>query len=124
MTADVHVNRSRESQLPVLQDDGVLVLRDAIDGAIERPVEDDARRLAAHARVALREEHRELFSALLALGREFSALNHAGAAATRAARATDPPLSWLVLTDGAERHERAPSPTRVRHDELLWRPVA
>src|SRR6185503_11046978 len=124
MTGHVHVNRSREPELPVLQDDGVLVLRDAIDRTIERPIENDAGRLAAHARVALREEHGKLLGTLLAFGCELSALNHARSAATRTARPSDSPFPRLVMAGGAQRNERAAAATRIGHHELLWGPVA
>src|SRR4029453_3253297 len=50
---EVHVNRPLETHLPVLEDDGVLVLRDPVHRTIESPVEDDARRLAAEAWIVL-----------------------------------------------------------------------
>src|SRR5262245_64689762 len=92
MRFHVHVNRPREPELPILQDDGVAVLRDAIDWAVERPVEDDARRLATHARVVLVEEHGKLFSTLLACRCELGALNHPRAFATGARWTADPPF--------------------------------
>src|SRR5262245_23544775 len=124
MSGHVHLNCSREPELPVLQDDGVLVLRDAIDRTIERPIEDDARRLAAHARVALREEHRKLLGTLLAFGCELSALNHARSATAPTARPPDSPFAWLVLAGGAQRNERAAATSRISHHELLRSPVA
>src|SRR5678816_1257480 len=120
----VHLNRAREPELAVLQHDGVLVLRDAIDGAVERPVEDDARGLAPHARVVLGEEHRELLGALFTLRRQLGALNHSRPAAARSSRTTDPPLSWLVLTGGTQRHQRAAAASRIGHHQLLRGPVA
>ncbi len=47
----VHEDRSLQTELAVLNNDGVFVLRDAIDGAVEGPVEDDAGRLAAESRI-------------------------------------------------------------------------
>ena len=109
MTGHVHVDRSREPELPALQDDRVFVLCDAIDRTIECPVEDDARRFAAHARIVLREEHRELFGTFLALRCELGTLNDARTAATCAARPSDSPFSrlyWLAVLRGTRAPPR------------------
>jgi hypothetical protein len=53
MLLQVHVNRPFQIHLAVLDDDRVAVLRDPVDRAVKRPVEDDARRLAPEARVVL-----------------------------------------------------------------------
>src|SRR4030081_1316755 len=49
----VHMHGPGEPHLSILQDDRVLVLGDAIDRAIEGPVEDDAGRLAPHPGIVL-----------------------------------------------------------------------
>src|SRR6185295_17427288 len=64
----VHVNRAREAELAVLERDRVAALRDAIDGAVERPVEQDARRLATHARVLGRAAAERVGGGLARLG--------------------------------------------------------
>src|SRR5678815_3629798 len=123
MTRHVHVNRSREPELTVLQHDRVLVLRDAIDRAVEGPIEDDARGLAAHPGIVLVEQHGKLLGALLPFRRQLRALNHARTAATGAPRSADPPFARLEVAGGAQRHERAATATRIGHDELFRRPV-
>src|SRR5215813_8179155 len=49
----VHINRTLQSELPIFEKDRVLVLCDAVDRTIERPIEDDAGCLAAEARIVL-----------------------------------------------------------------------
>src|SRR4030095_17123078 len=53
MLLHVHVDRPLQIHLAVLDDDRVPVLRDPVDGAVKRPVEDAARGLAPEARVVL-----------------------------------------------------------------------
>ncbi len=53
MRLQVQVDRALQVHLPVLDDDVSLVLRDAVDRAVERPVEDDAGGLALEARVVV-----------------------------------------------------------------------
>src|SRR5262245_33077466 len=53
MLLHVHVDRPLQIHLAVLDEDRVAVLCDPVDRAVERPVEDDARRLAPEARVVL-----------------------------------------------------------------------
>src|SRR4030095_14528775 len=97
VTRHVHVDRPREPKLTVLQYDRVLVLRDAIDRTVERPIKDHARSLAAHPGVVLVEKRCELRGAFLAFRRQLGTLNHAGTTTTAAARTTDAPFSGLVL---------------------------
>ncbi len=59
MLRHVHVDDALEAVEPVVDDDAVLLLRDAIDGAVEHPVEDDARRPATQARVVGGRPHLE-----------------------------------------------------------------
>src|SRR2546430_8847651 len=51
MFFDVHIHGSFQSELTILNNDRVLVLSNAVDGSIKRPVEDDARGFAAKSRI-------------------------------------------------------------------------
>src|SRR6187200_2991227 len=82
MLLQVHVDRPLQIHLAVLDDDRVAVLRDPVDGAVKRPVEDDARRLAPEAGVVLLRKRSSLF--LAALGELGAAIG------SRACRATSP----------------------------------
>src|SRR5207249_1797528 len=69
MLLHVRIDGPLEAHLSVLKKDGVLVLRDPVDWSVERPVEDDAGRLAAEARIVLlREGCGRLLSELGQLG--------------------------------------------------------
>src|SRR5687767_12467182 len=54
----VHVNRPPQVHLTVVDEDLVAVLLNAIDRAVEGPVEDDAGRLALESRIVLLRELR------------------------------------------------------------------
>src|SRR5262245_21718999 len=49
MILQLHVDRSLQTELAVLDHDRIFVLRDAVDRTIKRPIEDDARGFAAKA---------------------------------------------------------------------------
>jgi hypothetical protein len=112
------MNRAREAELAVLERDRVGRLRDAIDGAVVGPIEDDARRLAAHPRIVLRVVRFERVRLLAAGRRE---LDVARSVLTRVLRRVRTRLEALCLR---ERDERAAAAARVRHHELLGRPIA
>ncbi len=59
MLGHVHVDHALEAEEAVVDDDAVLLLRDPVDGAVEHPVEDDARGPAAQPRVVLGRPHPE-----------------------------------------------------------------
>ncbi len=98
----VHEDRSFQAELAVLNNDGVFVLRDAVDWAVEGPVEDDARRLAAESRIVFTlERSRGLCSGL----RQFAAAVEPRPARRAASPAsTCGPLAGLVVGQLIERH--------------------
>src|SRR5262249_20730734 len=108
MVRHIHVDRPLQSELAILNNDCVLALCDAVDGTIESPIEDDARRLAAKARIIVPRKFR---SRLLSKLRQFGptveprpcGLATTPACATGAGRA----FAGLVLTQLAERHQSA-----------------
>src|SRR5688572_242735 len=53
MLLHVHVDGSFESELSVLDHDRILVLRDPVDGPVERPVENDAGCLTLEPRIVI-----------------------------------------------------------------------
>ena len=104
-----------------------LVLLNAVDRAVERPVEDDAGRLAVEARIVLRHELRRRF---LAARGHFGSGVHAGpgltaastAAAAAAAGARFSRLRcWPSVLRGTSAPPRA---ARIGHHDLFGRPVA
>src|SRR5437773_2644931 len=122
MLLHVHVDRPLEPHLAVLHDDRVLVLRDAVHRTVERPVEDDARRLAAEARVVFALEVGGGFRAELGQLRPAVEARSGGGTAPRsacAATASAAPFTWLVLIERAERHEPAAGAARIDHHHLF-----
>ncbi len=122
----VRMDRAPQIQLAVEDDDVVAVLLNAVDRAVECPVEDDVGRLALEARIVLRHELRRRF---LTCGGHFGSGVHAGSGLTAAstATATAAPgarFSRLRCWERAQRHERAAAPARIGHHDLLGRPVA
>src|SRR5688500_12129292 len=103
MGLHVHVDRAPQVHLPVLNQNRVLVLRDAIHRAVEDPVEDDARRLAAKTRIVIAGElRRRLFTKWRELGAAIEARAGLG---TRAATTTAAPLARFQLLELTERHQ-------------------
>src|SRR5688572_848152 len=122
----VHVNRAPQVHLPVVDQNRVAILRDAIDGAVEGPVEDDAGRLALEPRIVLL---RELRRGSVTCGRELGTGVGArsggrASAAPSAAAAARPTLARLDGGDLAQRDESAAFPGWIGHDDLFRRPVA
>src|SRR5688572_20100174 len=126
MLLQVHGDRSLQTKLTILQDDGVLVLSNAIHGTVKRPIKSDARRLAAESRIVLASKAVGL---LLAEFGEFGAAVH-----LRTGTATGPAITApsarcaaggrsLLLAQGTQAHEPSTGSPRVGHDHLFGRPV-
>src|SRR5688572_19332631 len=129
MLLQVHGDRSLQTKLTILQDDGVLVLSNAIHGTVKRPIKSDTRRLAAESRIVLASKARGL---LLAEFGEFGA-----AVRLRTGTATGPAITAtsarsaaggrsllsLLLAQGTQAHEPSTGSPRVGHDHLFGRPV-
>src|SRR5262249_24260330 len=121
-----HVDRSLQSHLPVLNDDGVLVLRDAVDGPVKRPVKNDACGFTAKTRIVLAcsearnflfTERTQLCSAIKA--RSCRSTSSAATTPTGASR-TSP---RFILRVFAEPHQAAAHAAWIHHYKLLGLPV-
>src|SRR5690242_19196134 len=134
MLLHVHVDGTLQCQLTVLNHDRVFVLRDPVHRSVEGPVEDDARRFAAKAWIVFAlEGGRFLLAECGELGAvvETRSGRRCPATGSRAAStATCPGASRArrrrraALTDLAEWYEAAAGAARIRHHDLLRRPIA
>ncbi len=123
MRLHVHVDRSSEAQLTILQNNRVPVLRDAVDRPIKGPIENDAGGLATKPRIVF---SRELGSGLFAEFRQFGTAIKTRPRLTRTAAAATASRTALRpgLIHGAERHQTTANTARICHDKLLGRPVS
>src|SRR5215831_15395233 len=106
----VQIHDPLQTELPVFNDDRVFALRNAIDGSVECPVKDDARRFAAKARVIISYEIScGFFSRLGQFASAVETRACSGAASSRAATTAGigRPLSEFVLAQLIELHHTA-----------------
>ena len=127
MRALIEVNRARVIELAVLELDGLLILRDAVDGAVVAPVLEDADRLAAHGRIRLRSGGRR--GRLAGLGQRHAADEQPRSRRGREQRHDTGRCGGGRGVTGArlrlaERHERAIHAARIGHDDLFRGPEA
>ena len=107
--AHVHVNRPREPAA-VLHRDGAVALRDAVDRAVEHPIEQNARDLAARARAVLGRLGAQHVGFGLAGRRE----RHGARAPPGVRHVGERDLPRLDAGDHALRHEPAAAFRRTR----------
>ena len=121
-------NRALQIELSIQDHDVVLVLRDPIDGAVERPVEDDARRLAGWPRAAPSPCVGLLVACLRELGPAEDSGSRGSAAATGGGSSGGAGLgrliARLVLVDSAERHHPPADAAGICVHGLFGGPIA
>src|SRR5690348_2875347 len=96
----VEIHRSLQSELAVFNNDRVFVLGNTIDRAIERPIKDDARRLATKTRIILALEIRcSLFTCFCQFATAIQARSRSTTSSSAAtASRIGWPLALFVLT--------------------------
>src|SRR5262249_31320214 len=123
----VEVHGPLQTELSIFDDDGVLILRNAIDWSVECPIEDDARRFATEARIILSLEiSRGLFSSFSQFASAIEPRARGGTASTRTATTAriGGPLSWFVLAQLIELYHTATCTAGINHHVLHGSPLS